>query len=128
MEQCGTRSFDGMWHVFEMYSQGCGSGSPLILADSSLNFSKQFYDDILSSKRADSSSSEPIYCNIPHYEYPLGQDSAQGVRCSSSSSSYLASSNDESSNSQGQALAESAELMILTRVVLALFAFHAVHA
>jgi len=73
--------FDGMWHVFEMYSDGCGSGAPLVLAESSLNFSKQFYERTLSELSLGLQFGNGGFCSVPHYEYPLGQDSAQGIAC-----------------------------------------------
>eukprot|EP00889_Picochlorum_renovo_P008470 jgi/Picre1/35500/NNA_002961.t1 len=78
-----THAFDGMWHVFQMYSDGCGSGSPLVLAQSSLNVSKQFYDTVL--LQGKNTQSDGIYCAVNHYEYPLGEDSAQGIKCATSS-------------------------------------------
>ena len=73
--------FDGMWHVFQMYSDGCGSGLPLVLAESSLNFSKQFYERTLSEMSLGLQFGNGGFCSVPHYEYPLGQDSAQGIAC-----------------------------------------------
>lgn len=78
-----THAFDGMWHVFEMYTQGCGSESPVVLAQSSLNFSKQFYDAVL--LQGKETPSDGIFCAVNHYENPLGQDSAQGIQCAPNS-------------------------------------------
>lgn len=69
--------FDGMWHVFEMYMDGCGSGEPVVLANSSLNFGKRFIDGILS----DNGKPTRSFCFMPHYESPRGQDSASGLNC-----------------------------------------------
>ena len=89
-----THAFDGMWHVFEMYTQGCGSGAPVVLAQSSLNFSKQFYDAVLQGKET---HSDGIFCSVDHYEYPLGQDSAQGIQCAPSDRYSSPSSSSSSS-------------------------------
>ena len=71
--------FDGMWHVFQMYSQGCGSGAPLMLAESSLEFSKAFYDKIVEESSMPEKNNS--FCFVPHYEDSNGEDSARGLVC-----------------------------------------------
>ena len=87
--------YDGMWHVFPLYTQGCGSGSPVVLAESSLKFSKQFVDSVVASMNpttnqivpagatdiSSKKSTKKSLCVIPHYEKPLGHDSAEGITC-----------------------------------------------
>ena len=104
-----NHAFDGMWHVFQSYADGCGSNETVVLADSSLEFSKQFVEEVLSmststttvvhdeandkdksnndddddttSSSSSNSYNNNLFCTMNHYEYPTGSDSMAGMAC-----------------------------------------------
>lgn len=102
-----NHAFDGMWHDFQMYAAGCGSNETVVLADSSLEFSKQFVEEVLSmststttvvhdeandkdksnndddddTTSSSSSYNNNLFCTMNHYEYPTGSDSMAGMAC-----------------------------------------------
>ena len=102
-----NHAFDGMWHDFQMYAAGCGSNETVVLADSSLEFSKQFVEEVLlmststteivhdaandkdksnnddddDTTGSSSSYNNNLFCTMNHYEYPTGSDSMAGMAC-----------------------------------------------
>ena len=102
-----NHAFDGMWHVFQSYADGCGSNESVVLANSSLEFSKQFFEEVLSmststttvvhdeandkdksnndddddTTSSSSSYNNNLFCTMNHYEYPTGSDSMAGMAC-----------------------------------------------
>ncbi|MCH2170446.1 alpha/beta hydrolase [Myxococcota bacterium] len=68
--------YDGMWHDFPMYEDGCGSGETVVLARSAFSATRKFLYGIAKKK--------PILCGktpcyYGHYEYPQGHDTARGL-------------------------------------------------
>ena len=66
--------YDGMWHDFPMYADGCGSGESVVLAKSALSATRNFLTRL--------SHRKPVRCgNTPcyygHFEYPQGHDTAE---------------------------------------------------
>jgi hypothetical protein len=87
-----NHAFDGMWHVFQQYANGCGSNETVVLAESSLQFSKKFIEEVLSMSTTstptvvhdeanDKDKSNNLFCTMNHYEYPTGSDSMAGMMC-----------------------------------------------
>ncbi|OEU12717.1 alpha/beta-hydrolase [Fragilariopsis cylindrus CCMP1102] len=104
-----NHAYDGMWHVFQQYANGCGSNETVVLAESSLQFSKKFIEEVLSSTSTSSTTvvydeandkdesnnddddddttstsssyNNNLFCTMNHYEYPTGSDSMAGMTC-----------------------------------------------
>ena len=68
--------YDGMWHDFPMYEEGCGSDEPVVLAQSAYNAARDFLQG-LADERELTCKGTP--CFYGHYEYPQGQDTAAGA-------------------------------------------------
>ncbi|MFL0790906.1 MAG: DUF4347 domain-containing protein [Prochlorococcus sp.] len=68
--------YDGMWHDFQMYEDGCGYGEKLLFAESAYNAAKKFLKGIARGKTFKTSNSPLFYS---HYEYPQGVDTAAGI-------------------------------------------------
>jgi len=68
--------YDGMWHVFPMYEEGCGSGEPVVLAQSAYEATRTFLRGLARGKRP---SCKQAPCFFGHYEYPQGKDTAHGL-------------------------------------------------
>jgi len=68
--------YDGMWHVFPMYAEGCGSGAPVVLAESAYLATQTFLEGLARGKKP---RCEQTPCFFGHYEYPQGQDTAAGI-------------------------------------------------
>ena len=66
--------YDGMWHDFPMYEEGCGSGEPVILAQSAYWASRHFLRGLAQGRTL---SCEGTPCFYGHYEYPKGHDTAR---------------------------------------------------
>eukprot|EP00403_Amphidinium_massartii_P034636 CAMPEP_0178443768 /NCGR_PEP_ID=MMETSP0689_2-20121128/39094_1 /TAXON_ID=160604 /ORGANISM="Amphidinium massartii, Strain CS-259" /LENGTH=523 /DNA_ID=CAMNT_0020067843 /DNA_START=35 /DNA_END=1603 /DNA_ORIENTATION=- len=68
--------FPGMWHVFPMYSEGCGTGQPLWQAELVLNRTAHFIRQETIEAAQRSGPIEPCRTNHPqtvtHYGPPLG--------------------------------------------------------
>ena len=67
--------YDGMWHVFPMYEDGCGGGESVLLAQNSYKATRTFLNGIVSGGRFICSRTP---CYYGHYEYPQGRDTAAG--------------------------------------------------
>ena len=68
--------YDGMWHDFQMYEDGCGYGEKLIFAESAYNAAKTFLQGIAKGKTFKTSNTPFFYS---HYEYPQGVDTAADI-------------------------------------------------
>ena len=68
--------YDGMWHDFPMYEEGCGSGEPVVLAESAYWAARDFLQGLAEGRTL---SCEGTPCFYGHYEYPQGQDTAAGA-------------------------------------------------
>ena len=68
--------YDGMWHVFPMYADGCGSGEPVVLAESAYLATQTFLDGLARGKKL---RCEQAPCFFGHFEYPQGVDTAAGL-------------------------------------------------
>ena len=68
--------YDGMWHDFPMYEEGCGSGEKVVLAESAYWAARKFLRG-LATRRTLSCEGTP--CFYGHYEYPQGHDTAAGA-------------------------------------------------
>ena len=85
--------YDGMFHDFSMYSEGCSSGEELVLANSSMRRAKDFVQSVMLG-----ASTQSFTCGAKmHYEYPRGWDSVEYFsqpRSSTDDSSSSSSSNE----------------------------------
>ena len=68
--------YDGMWHDFQMYEDGCGCGESLLFAESAYDATAHFLNG-LSKGKAFPDINTPIIFN--HYEYPQRNDTAAGL-------------------------------------------------
>ena len=68
--------YDGMWHDFPMYEEGCGSGQPVVLAQSAYNAARDFLQGLAENREL---TCQGTPCFYGHYEYPQGQDTAAGA-------------------------------------------------
>ena len=81
--------YDGMWHVFPMYSDGCGYSpdkaqkkngtsvsNRLLMADSAMSMSSSFLKGIAEGRQFMESKTPFFY---GHYEYPQGHDPAASI-------------------------------------------------
>ena len=68
--------YDGMWHVFPMYKDGCGSGETVVLAESAFEATNTFLSGLARGKRP---RCKQTPCFFGHYEYPQGEDTARGM-------------------------------------------------
>ena len=65
--------YDGMWHVFPMYEEGCRSNEPVVLARSAYEASARFLNGLVEKKKF---CCQGVPCFFGHYEYPQGTDTA----------------------------------------------------
>ncbi|MEE3328537.1 MAG: alpha/beta hydrolase [Myxococcota bacterium] len=68
--------YDGMWHDFPMYEEGCGSGEPVVLAQSAYTAARDFLQGLTQNREL---TCKGTPCFYGHYEYPQGQDTAAGA-------------------------------------------------
>lgn len=81
--------YDCMWHVFQLNSQGCGSGRPVVLANSAISTSvsylqrlaAEYHNGSSAGTQSTSAKAPGVPCTVLHYEYPRGVDSGANYTC-----------------------------------------------
>lgn len=72
-------TYDGMWHVWPMASEGCGTGVPLLMGQAAFASARTFLQGLVKKGKKGMKCGRRAPCFFGHWEYPKGQDSAEGM-------------------------------------------------
>ena len=72
-------TYEGMWHVFPMSSDGCGTDTPLVMGQAAFASARAFLQGLAQRGKKGMKCGRRAPCFFGHWEYPQGQDFAAGL-------------------------------------------------